>query len=79
MAVAYCVPGVRTARVVVSRGLLNTLAADELDAVLAHEQAHVSGRHDLVIQPFVAWQRTFPFLRPAQEATAAVSLLVEML
>jgi Zn-dependent protease with chaperone function len=79
VAVAYCVPGVRTARVVVSRGLLNTLAPDELDAVLAHEQAHVCGRHDLVIQPFVAWERTFPFLRPAREATAAVSLLVEML
>ncbi|WP_242419791.1 M56 family metallopeptidase, partial [Frankia sp. CpI1-P] len=75
----YCVPGVRHARVVVSRGLLNTLDAAELDAVLAHEAAHVAGRHDLVIQPFVAWERTFPFLRPAREATAAVSLLVEML
>ncbi|MCM3883481.1 M56 family metallopeptidase [Frankia sp. R82] len=79
IAVAYCVPGVRHARVVVSRGLLNTLSADELDAVLAHEAAHVAGRHDLVIQPFVAWERTFPFLGPAREATAAVSLLVEML
>ncbi|MCK9894795.1 M56 family metallopeptidase [Frankia sp. AgB32] len=79
IAVAYCVPGVRHARVVVSRGLLNTLDAAELDAVLAHEAAHVAGRHDLVIQPFVAWERTFPFLRPAREATAAVSLLVEML
>jgi Zn-dependent protease with chaperone function len=79
VAVAYCVPGVRHARVVVSRGLLTTLTAGELDAVLAHEEAHVNGRHDLVIQPFVAWERTFPFLRPAREATAAVSLLVEML
>lgn len=79
VAVAYCVPGVRHARVVVSRGLLNTLDATELDAVLAHEAAHVAGRHDLVIQPFVAWERTFPFLDPAREATAAVSLLVEML
>jgi hypothetical protein len=79
IAVAYCVPGVRHARVVVSRGLLNTLDSAELDAVLAHEAAHVAGRHDLVIQPFVAWERTFPFLGPAREATAAVSLLVEML
>ncbi|ONH27278.1 M56 family metallopeptidase [Pseudofrankia asymbiotica] len=79
VAVAYCVPGVRHARVVVSRGLLTTLAPRELQAVLAHEDAHVAGRHDLVIQPFVAWQQTFPFLRPAWEATAAVSLLVEML
>ncbi|MCK9899322.1 peptidase M48 [Parafrankia colletiae] len=79
LAVAYCVPGVRHARVVVSEGLLRTLTPEELDAVLAHEEAHVNGRHDLVIQPFVAWERTFPFLRPAREATAAVSLLVEML
>ncbi|WP_007513143.1 M56 family metallopeptidase [Pseudofrankia saprophytica] len=79
VAVAYCVPGVRQARVVVSRGLLTTLEPRELKAVLAHEDAHVTGRHDLVIQPFIAWQQTFPFLRPAWEATAAVSLLVEML
>jgi len=79
VAVAYCVPGVRHARVVVSRGLLTTLGPRELRAVLAHEDAHVIGRHDLVIQPFIAWQQTFPFLRPAWEATAAVSLLVEML
>ncbi|OAA23625.1 Zn-dependent protease with chaperone function [Frankia sp. EI5c] len=79
LAVAYCVPGVRHARVVVSEGLLRTLTPEELEAVLAHEEAHVNGRHDLVIQPFVAWERTFPFLRPAREATAAVSLLVEML
>jgi Zn-dependent protease with chaperone function len=79
VAVAYCVPGVRHARVVVSRGLLTTLGSHELRAVLAHEDAHVTGRHDLVIQPFVAWQQTFPFLRPAWEATSAVSLLVEML
>jgi hypothetical protein len=80
VAVAYCVPGVRNgARVVVSRGLLTTLGPRELQAVLAHEDAHVNGRHDLVIQPFIAWQQTFPFLRPAWEATAAVSLLVEML
>jgi Zn-dependent protease with chaperone function len=79
LAVAYCLPGVRCTRVVVSAGLLETLTADELDAVLAHEHAHARGRHDLVIQPFVAWESTFPFLRPAREATAAVSLLIEML
>ncbi|WP_239329096.1 M56 family metallopeptidase [Frankia sp. CiP3] len=79
VAVAYCLPGVRHTRVVVSKGLLTALAADELEAVLVHEEAHARSRHDLVIQPFVAWQETFPFLSPAREATAAVSLLVEML
>ncbi len=79
VAVAYCLPGVRHTRVVVSKGLLAALTEDELESVLAHEEAHARGRHDLVIQPFVAWQQTFPFLPPARDATAAVSLLVEML
>jgi bla regulator protein blaR1 len=78
VALAYCVPGVRP-RVVVTDSALRLLAEDELAAVLAHERAHVRGRHDLVVQPFVAWQSTFPFLRPAAQATRAVALLVEML
>ncbi|HEX3811866.1 MAG TPA: M56 family metallopeptidase [Mycobacteriales bacterium] len=78
VAVAYCVPGVRP-RVVLSEAALELLADDELTAVLAHERAHARGRHDLVVQPFIAWQSTFPFLRPAFAATRAVALLVEML
>lgn len=77
-AVAYCLPGLRP-RVVVSRGALATLDDDELAAVLAHERAHARGRHDLVIQPFVAWAATFPFLPTALRAVSAVELLVEML
>ena len=78
VAIAYCVPGVRP-RVVLTEATLEVLADDELAAVLAHERAHVRGRHDLVVQPFLAWQATFPFLRPAAVATRAVALLVEML
>ena len=77
-AVAYCLPGFRP-RVVLTRGALDVLDTSELDAVLAHESAHARGRHDLVIQPFIAWERTFPFLAPARQAVAAVGLLVEML
>lgn len=77
-AIAYCLPGLRP-RVVLSRGALQTLPDTELAAVLAHEQAHARGRHDLVIQPFVAWAQTFPFLPTAPRAAAAVDLLVEML
>lgn len=75
---AYCLPGLRP-RVVLTRGALETLADPQLTAVLAHERAHARGYHDLVIQPFIAWAQTFPFLRPAREAVRAVSLLVEML
>lgn len=77
-AVAYCLPGFRP-RVVLTRGALDALDPPELNAVLAHEGAHARGRHDLVIQPFIAWRRTFPFLGSARQAVAAVELLVEML
>lgn len=78
LAVAYCLPGLRP-RVVLSRGALGALDKRELTAVLAHEQAHARGHHDLVTQPFIAWARTFPFLPTAARAVTTVSLLVEML
>lgn len=77
-AVAYGLPGIRP-QVVLTRGALETLTDAELDAVLAHEQAHARGRHDLVIQPFVAWAQTFPFLPTARVAVRAVGELVELL
>lgn len=77
-AIAYCLPGIRP-QVVLSRGALDTLPPGELAAVLAHEQAHARGHHDLVIQPFIAWARTFPFLPTATQSVAAVRLLIEML
>jgi Zn-dependent protease with chaperone function len=76
--IAYCLPGARP-RVVVSRGTLDALDSEELAAVLAHERAHARGRHELVVQPFVAWERTFPFLLAARRARLAVTLLVEIL
>lgn len=75
---AYCLPGPRP-RIVITDGAIAALPPDELAAVLAHERAHALGRHELVIQPFVAWQRALPFLAPARQATAAVAELVEML
>lgn len=75
---AYSVPGIHP-RVVLSRATVSCLSRDELAAVLAHERAHLRSHHDLVLHPFLAWQRTFPFLRPARTATRAVALLVEML
>ncbi|HEY1641243.1 MAG TPA: M56 family metallopeptidase [Streptosporangiaceae bacterium] len=74
---AYCLPGVRP-RIVLSQGTIDALRPDQLTAVVTHEHAHARGQHDLVIQPFRAWQQTFPFLPAARRATAAVELLVEM-
>ncbi len=61
-AAAYCVPGVRSAKVVVSAGTLALLDAAELAAVLAHERAHVRERHDLVLLPFTSLRQVFPRL-----------------
>lgn len=74
--VAYCLPGLRP-RVVLSRGALSLLADDEVRAVLAHEEAHVDQRHDLVVLPFVALRATFPRLCAVQTAVDEVALLVE--
>lgn len=76
--VAYCLPGLRP-RVVLSRGALALLADDEVRAVLAHEEAHVDQRHDLVILPFVALRSTFPRLGVVRTAVEEVGLLVEAL
>src|SRR5712664_2781256 len=43
----YCVPGRR--RIVFTTGALRRLDDGQVDAVLAHERAHLSGRHHLVI------------------------------
>lgn len=75
--VAYCLPGLRS-RLVVSEGTLSALAPDELDAVLAHESAHLRERHDLVVLPFVAWGATAPWVPGMARAQAAVAALVEM-
>ena len=75
---AYCLPGPRP-RIVVTHGAVESLGPEELAAVLAHERAHAEGRHELIIQPFVAWESALPFLPPARRATAAVAELVEML
>src|SRR6185437_14860823 len=69
---AYCLPGPQP-RIVITDGVLAALPPEELAAVLAHERAHAKGRHELVIQPFVAWQSALPFLAPARRATAEVT------
>jgi bla regulator protein blaR1 len=75
--VAYCLPGLRS-RLVISEGALDTLAPSELDAVLAHERAHLRERHDLVVLPFVAWGATAPWVPGMARAQVAVAALVEM-
>ncbi|WP_433795606.1 M56 family metallopeptidase [Actinoplanes sp. CA-252034] len=74
---AYCVPG-REPRVVLSDGVLRTLDREQVDAVLAHERAHLRHRHELVMESFTAFYRAVPGPLRSKAPLDAVHLLLEM-
>lgn len=76
-AAAYCVPG-RRGQVVLTTAALNSLCDAELAAVLAHERAHLRGRHDLILSSAVALVTAFPFVPTFRAAHAQLAWLVEM-
>ncbi|MFG2136120.1 M56 family metallopeptidase [Streptomyces sp. NPDC048650] len=59
---AYALPG-RPARVVVTSGMLRALAPAERDALLAHERAHLAGRHHLFLLTAALASTCHPLLR----------------
>lgn len=75
---AYCLPGLRS-RVVLTQGTVSALAPDELEAVMAHEQAHTRSRHDLILELFTVLHRSVPRWLRCEQALAEVQLLVELL
>ncbi len=77
-ALAYCIPG-RGGRIVLTSAAVSTLTPDQLAAVIAHERAHLRGRHDVVLFASEVARAAFPWVRffgVAKEQTAG---LVEML
>jgi Zn-dependent protease with chaperone function len=76
---AYCLPALRGARVVVSVGALERLDERELRAVLAHEQAHLRARHDLVLEAFTMLHTAFPRWVRSEVALTQARTLVELL
>jgi Zn-dependent protease with chaperone function len=54
----YCLPGRR--RIVLSTGAVCCLYGRHLEAVLAHERAHLSGRHHLLLTFASALRDAFP-------------------
>lgn len=76
---AYCLPALRGSRVVVSVGALDRLDDGELQAVLAHEQAHLRARHDLVLEAFTALHTAFPRWVRSEVALEQARTLVELL
>lgn len=74
---AYCLPG-RGHRIVVTSGALGMLGAEELAAVIAHERAHVRGRHHLALAFADAFAAAFPRPRLFTVAQAETRRLVEL-
>lgn len=74
---AYCVAG-RPSAIVVTSGAVSSLAADELSAVLAHERAHLRGRHPQLMMLLKALAATLPRLPLVRVGADAVGRLVEM-
>lgn len=75
---AYCLPGLKR-RVVLTQGTIDTLPAAELDAVLAHERAHLIARHDLILEFFTVVHDAVPAFVRSQASLNEVQLLIEVL
>ncbi|MGQ4513209.1 M48 family metalloprotease [Streptomyces sp. DW26H14] len=68
---AYALPGrPRPGRVVVTEGMLDCLGADECDALVAHERAHLAGRHHLFLAAAELSRHCHPGLRVLREDVA---------
>jgi Zn-dependent protease with chaperone function len=66
---AYCIPG-RGGLIAVTSGALRLLDRPQLDAVMAHERAHLAGRHHLLVALAQASNRAFgwvPLFAPLPE------------
>jgi len=74
---AYCVAG-RSPTVVVTSGTVDTLDGSQLEAVLAHERAHLAGRHQLLIAFTHGLARILPRVALFTVGAAEVARLLEM-
>lgn len=71
----YCLPD----DVVITTGALERLSAKQLEAVLLHERAHMSGRHHLIIALATAIRRTMPHIKLLAYAERETRRLVELI
>ncbi|WP_051299663.1 M56 family metallopeptidase [Arthrobacter castelli] len=77
-AAAYCLPG-RHQRIVFTTAALDALDDAQFAAVLAHERAHLRGRHHLILAGAEALQHASPRVSVFRTARAEIFRLVEML
>lgn len=76
-AAAYCLPG-RHNEIVFTSAALGALDEDQRSAVLAHEMAHLRGRHHLILAAANAIHRAFPRIPAFRIARTELQRLVEM-
>lgn len=74
---AYCLPG-RNQRIVVTRGATEVLSEQQLEGVLAHEQAHLRARHHLALTAATVLARTFAGVKVFDVAREQIAELAEM-
>ncbi len=77
-AAAFCIPG-RHRTIVLTSAALEGLSADELAGVLAHERAHLRGRHHVPVAAARILGRAFPRLPVFAHARAETERLVELI
>ncbi|MFF4615106.1 M56 family metallopeptidase [Nonomuraea jabiensis] len=75
---AYCLPG-RRAQTVITTGALRSLTPEQVAAVLAHERAHLRGRHHLALAAARTLARAFPKVPVFGAAEAEIVRLIELL
>jgi Zn-dependent protease with chaperone function len=74
---AYCVSG-RPPAIVVTSAAWSSLGRSELAAVLAHEQAHITGRHHQLLMMLRAMATALPRVPLMKQSAHAVAELLEM-
>ncbi|GAB1818222.1 M56 family metallopeptidase [Herbidospora sp. RD11066] len=75
---AYCLPG-RNGHAVITTGALAALTPAQVAAVLAHEHAHLRGRHHLVLAAAEALDRAFPGVPLFRTGRSEAARLIELL
>ena len=74
---AYCLPG-RRQLIVITTGALEALDAAQVNAVLAHERAHLKARHHLAISAAAVLHHALPRVTLLEAAANEVPRLLEM-
>jgi Zn-dependent protease with chaperone function len=74
---AYCVAGPHPT-VIVTTAALRTLDPDQVDAVLAHERAHLASHHHRLLAIARIGRQVLPFVPLMREADTQITRLVEM-